>query len=139
MRTVASALAVTLFVPALLVAGGGTKASRPRLELRAFPRVAFSPALVTATAELRGGDDVEDFYCPEVEWVWSDGSRSVHGEDCPPFEEGVTLERRFSAEHAFRRAGTYTVKVIMRRGSRVLSVAHTSVNVRAGVADFSED
>ena len=64
-----------------------------------------------------GGDDVEEYYCPELEWDWDDGGKSVQESDCPPFEAGVTkIERRFTAEHEYRKAGVYNVKVTMRSG-----------------------
>ena len=62
----------------------------------------------------QGGDNVDDFHCPEVEWDWDDGGRSVHQEDCAPLETGAALERRFTANHAYRQAGTYNVKITMR-------------------------
>lgn len=120
---------------------GGPEPARPRLDLRVTPRVAFSPANVLVTAELVGGEEHEDFYCPALEWDWGDGARSAHEADCPPFEPGVELDRRFTAEHGYRSAGTYTVKLTMRRASRRLAVATATVNVRPGFRDasFMED
>ena len=93
------------------------------LDLRAAPRMAFSPVNVLLTAELMGGDDVDQFYCPEIEWNWDDGGKSVHESDCAPLEAGGTFERRFTAQHAFRQAGTYNVKVTMRKANRPVAVA----------------
>ena len=131
-------------VGALLVLGLGTngipgeaRAKKPRLDLRATPRIGFSPVNVLLTAELRGGDPTEDYYCPEVEWDWDDGGRSARESDCPPLESG-TFERRFTAEHAYRQAGTYTVKVTMRHANRALLAASATVTVRAGLGDMTE-
>src|SRR4030095_15587788 len=78
------------------------KPARPRLDLRATPRMAFSPTVVNVNAEL-AGDEVEDFYCPELEWDWDDGARSVRGSDCPPYQAGTSdFERFFSADHVYR-------------------------------------
>ena len=55
------------------------KPKKPRLDLRATPRMAFSPVNVFLTAELTGGDDVEDYHCPELEWDWDDGGKSTAG------------------------------------------------------------
>src|SRR5262245_16857809 len=96
-----------LGVPALLAAllalassvPGQDRGKRPRFDLRATPRMSFSPVVVFFTAELTGGDDIEEFYCPELEWDWGDGGKSVHEADCPPYEDGFKIERRFSAEH----------------------------------------
>jgi hypothetical protein len=127
---------------ALVACGGPARAAdepkvkKPRLDLRAAPRFAFSPVTVHLTAELTGGDDVEEMYCPELEWDWDDGGKSVHEGDCPPFEAGVTkLERRYTAEHEFQRAGSYNVKVTMRRAGRTLAAANVRVTVRAGLGD----
>jgi hypothetical protein len=131
-----------ILVLATATATGGlaadkTPLKKPRLDLRATPRMAFSPVSVLLTAELRGGDDTEEFHCPEVEWDWDDGGRSVHQEDCAPLAAGAPLERRFTAHHAYRRAGTYNVKFTMRRADRPLAVASATVTVRPGVGDMS--
>ena len=125
---------------ALAVAGtsgaGDEKPKKPRLELRATPRMAFSPVSVFLTAELVGGNDVEEYHCPELEWDWDDGGKSMHEADCTPFEAGVTkIQRRFTAEHDFIRAGAYRVKATMRKADKNLLVATVTVNVRAGLGD----
>jgi len=33
-------------------------------------------------AELVGGDDIEDLYCPEIEWDFANGRRSTSQEAC---------------------------------------------------------
>jgi hypothetical protein len=119
------------------MAADSTKPQKPRLDVRATPRVAFSPAYVLLTAELVGGDEVEDFYCPALEWDWGDGGKSVRESDCPPFEPGSELVRSFSAEHGYRRAGDYRITVTLRRASKSLAVASARVSVRPGLGDFS--
>ena len=113
------------------------KATKPRLDLRASPRTAFSPVNVLLTAELKGGDNVDDFHCPEIEWDWDDGGKSVHQADCEPLQPGDEMERRFTANHAYRQAGTYNVKITMRRAERPLAVASATVTVRPGLGDMS--
>jgi len=102
----------TAAVAAILCLGGaalaGTeddkkKGKRPGIELRSSPRFAFSPANILFVAELKGGDDVEELYCPEVEWEWGDGGKSIKEADCDPWVEGATIERRFSANHTLVR------------------------------------
>jgi hypothetical protein len=127
-------------VIALAVAGtsgaGDAKPKKPRLELRATPRMAFSPVSVLLTAELIGGDDVEEYHCPEVEWDWDDGGKSVNEGDCEPFETGKTvIERRFTADHEYHKAGIYQIKATMRRNNRTLSIATVKVTVRPGIGD----
>jgi hypothetical protein len=133
MRLAALAL-LTLALAAHGFAGGG-KPKKPQLDLRAVPRFAFSPANVLFTAELVGGDDVEELHCPEVEWDWGDGGKSVSEGDCPPFEAGQAIERRFTAEHEFKRAGNYSVKVTLRRARRSIAAQTVRVTVRPGLGD----
>ena len=112
------------------------KLKKPKLDLRATPRMAFSPVNVLLTAELTGGDDVEEYYCPELEWEWDDGGKSVHEADCPAYEAGVSkIERRFTAEHEYRKAGMYSAKLTMRRANRTLAQTTIKITVRPGLGD----
>ena len=114
----------------------GVKVKKPSLNVRATPRMAFSPVRVLLTAELTGGADVEEYHCPELEWEWDDGGKSVHESDCKPFEPGVTkIERRFTADHQYNKAGVYNVKVTMRRANRTIVTQSVRVTVRPGLGD----
>jgi hypothetical protein len=129
---------------ALVMSGSGAsseeKPKKPHLELKASPRFAFSPANVFLTAELKGGGDVEEYHCPEIEWEWDDGGKSTQESDCPPWEPGKTkIERRFTSDHEFRRAGVYNVKVTMRRADRSMAAASVRVTVRPGLGDRTQD
>lgn len=118
--------------------GDESKPKKPRLDLRATPRMAFSPVTIFLTAEFIGGDDVEEYYCPEVEWDWDDGGKSVNEGDCAPFEEGKTkIQRRFTTEHDYRRAGLYNIKVTLRHANRSLAANSVKVTVRPGLGDPS--
>ena len=136
MRTTAL---TALIIAAVASAGSaGEKARRPRLDLRAAPRMAFSPVNVLITAELSGGDDAnDDYYCPEIEWDWDDGGKSVHEADCAPLETGAAIERRYTANHAYRRPGSYNVKMTMRKGSRSIAMATATVTVHPGAGDMA--
>jgi hypothetical protein len=115
------------------------KSKKPGLELRSSPRFAFSPANVLFVAELKGGDDVEELYCPEVEWEWGDGGKSVQEGDCDPWTEGVAIERRFSANHTFQFAGIYRVKVTLRKTGKNIMSQSLALTIRAGLGDTSPD
>ena len=128
---------ILLLTTAASTGADGVKLRKPRLDVRATPRVAFSPAYVLLTAELVGGDEVEDYYCPGLEWNWGDGARSVRESDCPPYEPGRQFERRFSAEHGYRHPGDYEIKVTLRRANRSVAVASARVNVRPGLGAVS--
>jgi hypothetical protein len=116
------------------------KLKKPGLELRATPRFAFSPAEILFTAELKGGDDVEDVYCPEVEWEWGDGGKSDQEADCDPWVAGTTkLERRFTAHHLYPQAGLYLVRVTLRKTGKNILSQTMQVTIRAGLGDTSPD
>ena len=132
---VASVVAAALAAQPL--SAGAPKPKKPRLDLRATPRMSFSPAHILLVAELTGGEDVEEYHCPEIEWDWDDGGRSVHQADCEPLEPGGEMARRFTANHAYRQAGTYNVKITMRRAERPIAVASATVTVRPGLGDMS--
>ncbi|MCM2257933.1 MAG: hypothetical protein NDJ94_20050 [Vicinamibacteria bacterium] len=131
--TLASALALPVASPAL---AAEPKAKKPKMDVRVLPRFGFSPLNVLAIAEFKGGADHEDFYCPEIEWEWDDGGKSVTAPDCPAYEAGVTkIERRFSAEHLFKRAGIYGIKVTMRRNGNQIAQGTIRLEVKPGLGD----
>jgi hypothetical protein len=120
-------------------AGEAGNAKKPRLGLRASPRVATSPVSVLVVAELRGGEEHEDFYCPGLEWDWGDGTRSSHESDCPPYEAGTILERRFSARHAYHAPGEYHVRLTLRRSDRTVAAASVPLIVHGGLSGLEDD
>ena len=137
MKRVVAVLVMSLATP---LGAGESKPKKPALELRAAPRMAFSPVNVLFTAEMPGGDDVDEYYCPEIEWEWDDGGKSVVEADCPPFEANKTkIERRFTAGHGYKVAGVYTVKVTFRRAKKSFAAQTVRVTVRAGLGDPSQD
>jgi hypothetical protein len=134
--------ALSCLAPALVAAGEDEKpkkGKRPGLELRSTPRFAFSPAEILFTAELKGGDDVEEVYCPEVEWEWGDGDKSVHEADCDPWTPTTTIQRRYTAHHVFEFAGVYRTRVILRKAGKNILSQTLQVTIRAGVGDTSPD
>jgi hypothetical protein len=132
------ALAGALSFPAV-VGSAQDKGNKPRLDLRASPRFAFSPASINLTAELIGGTNIESFHCPELEWDWDDGGKSAHEEDCDPLETGTEIQRRFTAAHEYRKAGTYNVSLTMRRGEKTLAKQTVKITVRPGLGDRASD
>ena len=112
-----------------VTAPGEAQARRPRLDLRASPRMALSPVHVVVVAELVGGDEVEDFYCPLLEWDFDDGAKSTHQSDCAPYGPETELERRFSAGHDFHQPGDYNVSLTLKRSGRSVATASTSIDV----------
>jgi PKD repeat protein len=115
------------------------KAKKPSLELRMSPRFSFSPVNVLFTAELTGGEDSEDYHCPELEWDWDDGGKSGGESDCDPYEAGTRMERRFTATHLYKTAGIYTVRLTLRKANRTIAAQTVKVTVRPGVGDQGRD
>jgi hypothetical protein len=113
------------------------KDKRPKLTLTARPPIAMSPARVALTAELAGGpDDLEDFYCPTIEWDWGDGTQSETTADCEPYEAGKsTFRRRFTVEHIFR-AGNHRVSLRLKKHDKSISSATVMVDIRPGIRDL---
>ncbi len=109
------------------------KAKRPGLSVRVSPRIAFSPVSVIAFAELTGGEDSEDFYCLAIEWDWDDGSKSLQDSDCEPFKPGTTIERRFSKEHYYARAGSYNIQAALKSSEKVVAKNSFRLVVRQGL------
>lgn len=135
-RTLCSALSAIL-----LVASGAVRAiadpndKKPSVSLKASPAVAFAPARIRLTAELRGGpDDFEELYCPSIEWDWGDGTTSGSSTDCAPYEAGKTLiQRRYSVEHVYRQPGAYRIFIRLKKGSRVNASGQVAIQVRPGL------
>lgn len=141
LKRAAVVLAVLSLVGPVLTGAGAEekKGKKPALEIRPSPRFAFSPANIFFTAELKGGDDVESLYCPEIEWEWGDGGKSVQEADCDPWTETSQIQRRFTSNHTFKYAGLYRVKVSLRRSGKTIMSQSVQVTVRAGLGDVSPE
>jgi hypothetical protein len=85
--------------------------------------------MVLVTGQLVGGDDLEEFYCPALEWEWGDGGRSAQEGDCPPFDSDTKMARRFSARHAYREAGAYEIRLTLRRANRAVTAGSITIHV----------
>ncbi len=137
----AAILAAVLGLAGPAVAGDGEqqpkKLKKPGLELRVSPRFSFSPAELMFTAELKGGDDVEEYYCPEVEWEWGDGGKSVQEADCDPWKADTRIERRYVTHHVFAESGIYLTRITLRKSDRTIATRTVEVTVRPGLGDRS--
>lgn len=110
---------------------------RPSFTVKASPMMAFSPARIFLSADLKGGaDDYEEFYCPTVEWDWGDGTHSESTMDCEPYEAGKSeIKRRFVIEHIYRMAGSYKIQVRLKKKDKPVIAANVTVQVRPGFRD----
>ena len=118
---------VALGTPAASADRGGTRS--PHLDDRATPRSAFPPAVVFVTGQLVGGDDLEEFYCPALEWDWGDGGRSTQESDCPPFDAETRMARRFSARHSYHEPGYFEIRLTLKRGERRIAAGVVAIGV----------
>lgn len=137
-RNLAGLVAVTVLSCAGLADAGDASPRKPHLDLRATPRVAFSPVEVLIIGELKGGQDMEEFYCPGLVWDWGDGSRSARESDCSPYQDGTQLDRLFTERHAFRAPGTYSVRLFLVRAGRTVTMASVPVTVYGHLASASD-
>jgi len=136
---VAAIASLAIALPVVLVAqqkGDKAKdaANRPRLSLKAQPSVGVAPARVVLTAELvGGGDDLEEYYCPTIEWEWGDDTVSESTVDCEPFEAGKSeIKRKFTVTHVFSRPGPYKVYFHMKRKTKTIASASATIQVQPG-------
>ena len=80
--------AAALLLALAFVAAPADK-TKPSITVKASPTVAFSPARVVVTADIKGGpNDSEELDCPSVEWDWGDGTISDQTADCEPVRGG---------------------------------------------------
>ena len=138
-QTVAAGLAVALMVATASAQQKDDKnaakdETRPKLTLKAQPMMAIAPARVVFTAELNGGaNDLQEYYCPTIEWEWGDDTRSEATSDCEPYEAGKSeIKRRFTVEHVFR-AGKYRVQLRLKRRDKTVASAGVNIEVRPGL------
>lgn len=130
----ALALAALLAAPAARAQDKPAKPERPKLTLRSSPLMAFSPALITLTAELKGGDDdYAEYYCASIEWDWDDGTRSEASDDCEPYEAGKSeIKRRYATQHRYNIPGVYNVRFSLKQRDKVVASVSRRVTVKRG-------
>jgi hypothetical protein len=137
--TLVAALAIGLTSAVAIGAQRENDDRKPSLALRATPPLGFSPLRVRVVVDVRGGaDDFQDFYCPSIEWDWSDGTVSESSEDCDPYVAGKSaISRRFTAEHTYRQSQPESYRIVfrMKQKDRTVATASTTVQVRAGAGE----
>lgn len=140
MKTVLLPLALALAVPGVRVLHSESSSkdkNKPTIQVKASPPIAFSPARVVFTADIKGGaDDDEQFYCADVEWNWGDGTESESSADCDPYQAGKSeIKRHFAADRVFQTSGDYRIEFKLKRKDKVIALGSTLVKIRPGVRD----
>ena len=123
--------------------GAARKPSDPTnvdLTLRVNPAMAFAPARIMLTAQLKGGTGVnEDLYCPTVEWDWGDGTVSQSSADCEPFQSNKSeIQRSYITTHVYKTGGEYTVKLLLKKAEKVVATATASLNISRAIDEGGE-
>jgi hypothetical protein len=102
----------------------GAEPKRPDLELRANPPVSLAlPGNLQRVLLIARivGPETEKYYCPEVVWVWTNGTRSAEESDCDPFESRTHYPRMFTRRVAVPpKEGYYVVCVELRKADDVV-------------------
>jgi hypothetical protein len=115
---------------------GDKDKKRPAVTLKSSPAFGFAPVRMVLTAELKGGSDHEELYCPEIEWVWGDDTKSEQLADCDPYEPGKSeIKRRYVVSHTFQNAGIYEVQFWLKQKDKRIIGARTTITVRPGLRD----
>ena len=130
-RTLAGLLLMVMLAAPGVLAQDTPK--RPKLSVRSSPVMAFAPAMVTLTAELKDGDDdFAEYYCATIEWDWDDGTRSESSDDCEPYEAGKSeIKRRYSIQHRYNIGGIYNVQVRLKQRDKSVAIARTRITIRS--------
>lgn len=125
---------------AFAVALSAADDKKASVSLKANPSIGFSPARIVVTAEVKGGpDDAEQLYCPTVEWIWGDDTRSESRTDCEPYEAGRSeIKRRFTLDHTYQTAGNYRVEFYLKQKNKRVLGGRTTVTVRPGLRDIGQ-
>jgi hypothetical protein len=128
-------------IVAVALSIGASEDKKPKISLKASPAMGMSPVRVVVTADINGGsNDSEELYCPAIEWVWGDDTRSSDSADCDPYVAGKSqITRRFTADHTYRSAGEYTVQFRLKKKDKTVGSANTMVRVRPGLGDPGGD
>ena len=113
---------------------GARERERPSVSLRATPPVGFTPLAVRFVVELRDGDnDHPEYYCPEIEWEWGDGTRSESSRDCAPYVAGESeIQRRYTATHTYRIGGSFRARFRLRQGDDIVESTDIRIQARRG-------
>ncbi len=112
-------------------------AGKVALTLRASPAMAFAPARITLSAQLKGVTDRdEDFYCPTVQWDWGDGTISESSSDCEPFQPNKSeIQKSFITQHVYKTGGEYEIKIALKKSDKTVALGSANVNISRALGE----
>ena len=110
------------------------------LTLRVNPAMAFAPARIMLTGQLKGGTGAsEDLYCPTVEWEWGDGTISQSSADCEPFQPNKSeIQRSYVTSHVYKTGGEFTVKLNLKKAEKVVATGTASLNISRAIDEVGD-
>jgi hypothetical protein len=143
-------LAPLTFLVAFVALSIGAAASKPSdkkddgkasLSLRATPAMAFAPARITLSGQLKGtASDSETFYCPTIQWNWGDGTISESSSDCEPFQPSKSdIQKSFTTQHIYKSGGLYEVKLLLKKADRIVAIATATLNIGKAIGEGDGD
>ena len=69
-----------------------------------------------------------------MEWEWGDLTTSTAEADCEPYQAGKSqIKRRYTVEHQFKNSGGFRIRLMLKKGTKVIATANTMVTVRQGL------
>lgn len=106
---------------------------QPKLILTASPRIALAEAgSESAKVRFRAtilGEITEEWYCPEIEWTWSDGATRREQEDCAPWDAGEEGPTSWVQTKRLGR-GENLIVVRLLKGGKLLAQQEVYVEVK---------
>lgn len=103
-----------------------------RLVLTKNRSILLGGGLVLFTGRIVGTQDVLDWACPEVRWVWRDGTSDYWAESCSE-EVAWKFPRSFPKPHVYKTCGMYEPMLIVAAGlgkNRKVRSATTQIEVK---------
>lgn len=124
--------ALILFVVGIVFATEGHCAQKPKVSQRAYPQLAVAglrPTTVTLTLIIENTD--EKLWCPEVTFLYPDGTKSVQENDCVEFKDAdpIDLNRQTWSVKVNLFAGDYEFYAQVAKSGKVMKQVMVKVQV----------
>ncbi len=88
-------------------------------------------AHVMFNATLTGGSDNSyEFYCPNPDWQFGDGSGEMAFVDCWSWSPDIRIQRTFTTDYTYKRPGTYRARLQIESRGGTLESNTVTIEVR---------